>query len=261
MKNEIWLKYPFSEIYEISSMGNIKRKGKIIKPTLVGKDKNYLKINLLINSIYKSVRLHNIIAQTFIPNPNNFSKVRHIDGNTLNNNIENLEWLSSIKIKSLNTNRERDEKGRFIKGMKAIQTSEIREKISKTKLAKKQKQTKEHIEKLQKTRKGRKWKEEQRKKIIEKISKENHWNWQGGITEINSGLRRTTEYKKLTKSILKRDNYTCQVCGKYGGYLEVDHIKRWRDYPELRMEPSNLRTLCLPCHLLTHNYGNRKQKN
>ena len=39
-------------------------------------------------------RAHRLIAETFIPNPNNLPIVDHIDGNTLNNKVSNLQWVS-----------------------------------------------------------------------------------------------------------------------------------------------------------------------
>lgn len=39
--------------------------------------------------------VHRMIAKQFIPNPNNFKTVNHIDGNKLNNDISNLEWLTN----------------------------------------------------------------------------------------------------------------------------------------------------------------------
>ena len=48
--------------------------------------------------------------------------------------------------------------------------------------------------------------------------------------------------------VMKRDNYTCQLCGQREGKLQVDHIQSWKDYVELRFEMKNLRTLCMSCH-------------
>lgn len=42
----------------------------------------------------KKYNLHRLVAQTFIPNPNNYPIINHIDGNKLNNNIDNLEWCT-----------------------------------------------------------------------------------------------------------------------------------------------------------------------
>jgi len=43
----------------------------------------------------KTYRLHRIIAQTFIENPENKEQVNHIDGNKLNNAVSNLEWVTN----------------------------------------------------------------------------------------------------------------------------------------------------------------------
>lgn len=82
-----------------------------------------------------------------------------------------------------------------------------------------------------------------------------HWNWKGGIREIRKKLHETYEYRKWRLAVLKRDNRTCQICGSRK-LLEVDHIKRWKEHPELRHEVSNGRTLCRPCHMQTPTYGN-----
>lgn len=65
-------------------------------------------------------------------------------------------------------------------------------------------------------------------------------------------LDRLARYSKESKhwrmAVFKRDNYTCQLCGIRGTYLEADHIKPFAFFPNLRYELSNGRTLCRLCH-------------
>lgn len=57
------------------------------------------------------------------------------------------------------------------------------------------------------------------------------------------------------KAIYQRDDYICQICGKRGGKLQVDHIKPYSLYPNLRWKIENGRTLCIDCHKQTDTYG------
>lgn len=63
------------------------------------------------------------------------------------------------------------------------------------------------------------------------------------------------EYKELRKLVFKRDNYSCVICSKTNCYIEMDHIKEWCNYPELRYDSNNCRTLCKDCHKKTENYA------
>src|ERR1035437_6157133 len=83
-----------------------------------------------------------------------------------------------------------------------------------------------------------------------------HWNWQGGITPINSKIRKSIEYKLWREAVFARDNYTCIWCGNnQSGNLEADHIKPFCLFPELRFAIDNGRTLCISCHRKTNTYG------
>lgn len=89
--------------------------------------------------------------------------------------------------------------------------------------------------------------------------KENSPSWRGGIKKEND-RRKSFEGQKWRKLIFERDDYTCQICGIKSGYLQADHIKPWGQYPELRYELSNGRTLCINCHKKTDTYGYRGHK-
>ena len=83
--------------------------------------------------------------------------------------------------------------------------------------------------------------------------------WKGGITPINRKIRTSLKYRLWRIDVFERDNYTCVLCGDdQGGNLEADHIKRFSDYPKLRFDIDNGRTLCKKCHRKTDNYGNKK---
>lgn len=75
-----------------------------------------------------------------------------------------------------------------------------------------------------------------------------NWNWKGGYgTERNQEMGRV-EYKDWRQAIFVRDDFTCQICDIHGGHLHADHIKQWADYPELRYDVDNGRTVCRVCH-------------
>lgn len=89
--------------YEINELGEIRNKKtlKIIKPYIKN---NYYCIKLVNENKRKEYRIHILLAETFLKNPNNFINVNHKDNNTLNNNINNLEFSSIKKYKEHNIN-------------------------------------------------------------------------------------------------------------------------------------------------------------
>ena len=65
---------------------------RLLKPYIT--NRGYLNIGLNKDKVVKSVGVHRLVAEAFIPNPDNLPCVDHIDGNKLNNCVENLQWIS-----------------------------------------------------------------------------------------------------------------------------------------------------------------------
>jgi len=95
--SEIWKTIDNFSNYEISSNGSLRNKIKefILKPRI---SSGYLVILLKNDNGYrKSMRIHRLVALTFIPNEENKQTVNHKDHNKLNNNLSNLEWATTTE--------------------------------------------------------------------------------------------------------------------------------------------------------------------
>lgn len=104
---------------------------------------------------------------------------------------------------------------------------------------------------------------ETKKKISDALTgRPQPWNrgeksnfWKGGKSKQTQIIKGSLEYKNWRRNVFERDNYTCQMCQKRGGYLEADHILPKSTHPELIFELSNGRALCQPCHRSTDTFG------
>ena len=99
MKKEIWKDIPGHEgFYQISNFGRLKsfksdKNGRILKNT----NKNGWYFTVVLQSKNKPTvtkRIHRLVAELFIPNPNNCKQVNHKDLNKQNNDFSNLEWVT-----------------------------------------------------------------------------------------------------------------------------------------------------------------------
>lgn len=89
-----WKRIEGFENYSVSDSGLVRndKTGKLLKPC--NGSTGYIFVHLYKNGTMKNVKLHRIIAQAFIPNPNHAKCVNHINGDKCDNRIENLEWCS-----------------------------------------------------------------------------------------------------------------------------------------------------------------------
>lgn len=109
MTEEIWKPVlGYEGLYEVSSYGRVKsvdryvkacyekyrlHKGKVLSPA---KDRyGYLSVVLSYNGKHKTITVHILVAQAFIPNPDDLPIINHKDEDKTNNRVENLEWCTA----------------------------------------------------------------------------------------------------------------------------------------------------------------------
>ena len=73
-------------------------------------NQGYKYIKLFIKTKAKTYKIHRLIAQYFIPNPNNYPVVDHIDRNKLNNDITNLRWVT-VRENARNVSQRKSKSG------------------------------------------------------------------------------------------------------------------------------------------------------
>lgn len=112
---EVWKDIEgYEGIYQVSNLGNVRSlEKKVYNRTNKGKNlkmfdngHGYLQVILQKNKNKKSFKVHRLVANAFLDNPNNLPQVNHKDCNRKNNNVDNLEFCScdyNIKYASENS--------------------------------------------------------------------------------------------------------------------------------------------------------------
>ena len=102
----------YEGLYEVSDLGRVRSldmfqfrsngwvectfrvKGRVLKPYRTGKGEGYQTVELHKNGKGTNKKVHRLVAEAFIPNPEFLPEVNHIDGDKNNNVVSNLEWAS-----------------------------------------------------------------------------------------------------------------------------------------------------------------------
>lgn len=107
----------FEGLYSVSNLGRVRseerRKINPLCGTSLVKEKilalqtvyGYKKVLLTLNGVPNHKRVHRLVAEAFIPNPENKPQVNHIDNDRGNNKVDNLEWVTN-KENSLHAHKQ-----------------------------------------------------------------------------------------------------------------------------------------------------------
>ena len=113
MKNEneeVWKDIEeYEGLYQVSNKGRVKSlkfgKERILKPAK--NDGGYLFVYIFKNGKRKMCLVHRLVAQAFIPNPQNLPQINHRDEVKTNNSVQNLEWCTAKYNSNYGTHNQR----------------------------------------------------------------------------------------------------------------------------------------------------------
>jgi hypothetical protein len=90
----------YEGFYEVSDNGEVRnsRTGRILKQKV--ERNGYVRVHLSKDGTARSLLLHRVVANTFIPNPNGLLTVNHLDEDKTNNRLSNLEWANMSRQNS-----------------------------------------------------------------------------------------------------------------------------------------------------------------
>jgi len=122
----------YEGLYEVSNMGRVRSlpgkrwngqaihefKGRILRPQ---SKTRYLQVTLSKNGKVKSIKIHQLVAEAFLPpcpgtqgKQSHCYQIDHINNNSRDNRARNLQWLTRYENGYLKANRARDQLGRFV---------------------------------------------------------------------------------------------------------------------------------------------------
>lgn len=110
---EIWEDVEgYEELYQVSNFGRVKRvaTGRILKGIISGS--GYAQVDLSKHGATSKKLIHRLVAQAFIPNPENKLEVNHIDEDKTNNGVVNLEWVNRQENNNHGTHNEKVSKSK-----------------------------------------------------------------------------------------------------------------------------------------------------
>lgn len=102
-EEEVWVDYEkYKGRYQVSNLGRVrsirtnhgKPQVRIIAQHMRSTSCQYRYVNLTVNDKTLTTAVHRMVAESFVPNPDNKPMVNHIDGDKLKNNACNLEWVT-----------------------------------------------------------------------------------------------------------------------------------------------------------------------
>lgn len=114
----------YEGLYQVSDMGNVKSliSNRNLKPYINGS--GYLQVELCKDGVHKSFRVHRLVAQAFIPNPENKPTVDHINTIKTDNIVSNLRWATQKEQLTENEiSRERNNKSSKSNLIKALENT------------------------------------------------------------------------------------------------------------------------------------------
>ena len=122
MKDEEWRPVlGYENSYEVSNTGRVRSLNyigkKIVQERVVCDNGNgYGRITLYKNNVGRRKYIHRLVAEAFLPNPENKPQVDHIDGDPGNNQVENLRWCSNLENSNYELTRKHRSDNAYCRG-------------------------------------------------------------------------------------------------------------------------------------------------